>query len=425
MASPTPTGIAARGSQVFVADGVGGLAVIDASDPANPVERGRAAIGGQAKGVVVHEDHAFVAAGSSGVAVVNIANPADPTVVATIEMPGTALRVAYAEDHLFVAAWNDTRVYDVSNPAAPRFVAAVRIPRPYDYADPNRELPTMRTFGVTALGRDVFIGTWENPYSYRLYPERTAPNIRLPETAARVDFGAVPVGAQKTLELPVTNQGTAPLTLVDVWTEGAAFTVTPKQALLQPGETKNLTITYTAGGPEESGFLNIVSDDPLAPHRKPYLTGNQPGVSVGSPLPETVATMLDGSTWSSTDTLGSVLLLTYFATYCPVCANHLPDLQERFWLEYQERGMEMVSLNPRETVEQIGLVQDYVDHLRVTVPTGIESPNVTYSAIVSAFEGPNPFPVDVIVDKDGIVRYATHEYDPDAMIEVIEQLLAE
>lgn len=418
-------GIAARDTEVFVADGVGGLVTVDASDPAHPVELGRAVVGGQAKGVVVHGDYAYVAAGSAGVAVVDIANLADPQVVAQIDMPGTALRIAYSEGHIFVAAWNDTRVYDVSDPAAPELIAAVRIPRPYDYADPDRELPTMRTFGVAALGHDVFIGTWENPYSYRLFPERRAPSIRLPETAARVDFGAVTTGTSKTMAFPVTNEGTAPLTLVDVWAEGSAFSVTPSQARIAPGQTVDLMVTYAAGGPEEVGYLNIVSDDPSSPHRKPYLTGNQPGVSVGSPLPETVATMLDGTTWNSTDTTGSVLLLTYFATYCPVCANHLPDLQERFWQGYQGSGLEMVSLNPRESVEQIGLVQDYVDSLEVTLPAGIESPNVTYTAIVSAFEGPNPFPVDVIVDKQGIVRYATHEYDPDAMEEMIDLLLAE
>jgi hypothetical protein len=59
------------------------------------------------------------------------------------------------------------------------------------------------------------------------------------------------------------------------------------------------------------------------------------------------------------------------------------------------------------------------------VPTGVEEPASTYAAVTANFVGPNPFPVDVIVDKQGIVRYVTHEYDPEAMIEMIEKLLAE
>ncbi|KYF63158.1 redoxin domain-containing protein [Sorangium cellulosum] len=419
-------GIAARDNHVFVADGVDGLVTVDATDPTKPVELGRVATGGQAKGVVVDGDFAYVAAGSAGVAVVDISDLESPVVVGRAEMPGTPLRLAYSEGRLFVAAWNDVRVYDVSTPATPTFVAAVRIPREFEYDDPDRELPTMRTFGVAARGQDVFIGTWENPYSYRLEPERVAPNIRLPEAAARIDFGQVAVGGRKTVPLEVTNQGTAPLTLVDSWISGSAFSVAPRQARIQPGETIELALTYLASATDqEIGYLHVVSDDPAAPVRKAYLVGNAPGVTVGAPLPATVGTMLDGTTWTSEASSGSVLLLTYFATFCPVCANHLPDTEERFWRKYKDQGLQIVALNPRESVDQIGQVQAYGDNIKVTFPLGIEETASTYAAVTSNFPGPNPFPVDVIVGKDGIVRYASHEYDPDAMTAVIEQALAE
>lgn len=419
-------GVAARDKHVFVADGIGGFATVDATDPAKPVELGRVAIGGQARGVVVDGNFAYVAAGSAGVAVVDIADLASPKVVGRAEMPGTALRVAFSEGRIFVAAWNDVRVYDVTKPSAPTYVASVRIPRPFDYEDVDRELPTMRTFGVAARGQDVFIGAWENPYSYRLEPDRLAPNIRLPETAARLDFGKVAAGAAKTIQIPVTNQGTAPLTLVDNWISGEAFSVEPKQARIEPGETFSLEVTYVATAAEEEvGYLHIVSDDPAAPVRKAYLVGNAPGVTLGSPLPATTATLLDGTTWTSEASAGKVLLLSYFATFCPVCANHLPDVEERFWQSYRDKGLEIVALNPRETTDKIGDVQAYCENLVVSFPLGIEEPASTYAAVTTNFVGPNPFPVDVIVGKDGTVRYASHEYDPDAMTAVIEELLAE
>jgi peroxiredoxin len=325
-----------------------------------------------------------------------------------------------------VAAWNDVRVYDVTTPSDPRFIAAVRIPRAFDYDDPDRERPTMRTFGVAARGQDVFIGAWENPYSYRLEPDRLAPNIRLPETAARLDFGKVEVGASKTIQIPITNQGTAPLTLVDIWISNEAFGLKEKQARIEPGETFSLEVThYASSAEEEVGYLHIVSDDPAAPVRKAYLVGNAPGVTIGSPLPLTTATMLDGTTWTSEASAGKVLLLSYFATFCPVCANHLPDVEERFWQSYRDKGLEIVALNPRETTDKIGDVQAYCENIKVSFPLGIEDPASTYTAVTTNFVGPNPFPVDVIVGKDGTVRYASHEYDPDAMAAVIEQLLAE
>lgn len=41
------------------------------------------------------------------------------------------------------------------------------------------------------------------------------------------------------------------------------------------------------------------------------------------------------------------------------------------------------------------------------------------------FKGVNPFPVDVIVDKDGTIVYIAREYDPDAMDDILTRLLAE
>ncbi len=311
-------GVVARpGGTVFVADSLGGLVIVDASDPTSPVVVGQVATGGQARGVVVEGDIAYVAAGSAGVAVVDVSNVARPTVIGRATMPGSAIRVAYSEGRLFVAAWNDARVYDVSDPAEPRFVAAARVPQADDdIVDADRPDSTSRIFGIAARGEDVFLGSWWVLHSYRLYPERQAPNIRLPETFMLTDFGHVPAGVEKTLPFEVANQGTAPLTLVNNWVAGGAFTVEPRQLRLQPGETANLSLTFRSESAEkQTGYLQVLSDDPQAPLRTAYLVGNQEGLAVGDPMPETKGVLLDGSNWSSYDTAGSVMLLAYFATF--------------------------------------------------------------------------------------------------------------
>ncbi|HWM87516.1 MAG TPA: DUF1573 domain-containing protein [Kofleriaceae bacterium] len=302
---------------VFVADSLGGLVTVDATDPTSPVIVGQVATGGQARGVVVDGDIAYVAAGSGGVAVVDVADLARPVVIGRATMPGSAIRVAYSEGRLFVAAWNDARVYDVSVPASPRFVAAVRVPQPDDdIVDADRPDSTSRIFGIAARGKDVFLGSWWVLHSYRLYPERVAPNIRLPETFMLTDFGRVAAGGEETLPFEVVNQGTAPLTLVNNWVSGSAFTVEPRQLRLEPGESSNLSLTYKpSAGATETGYLQILSDDPQAPLRTAYLVGNQEGLGVGDPMPETRGVLLDGAPWSSSLTDGKVLLLAYFATF--------------------------------------------------------------------------------------------------------------
>lgn len=309
-------GVSARGNLVFVADGAGGLATIDVSDPAHPALLGQVVTGGQASGVVVHDDVAYVAAGSAGLVAVDVSDPSRPALIGTTSLPGSAIRVDYSDGHVFVAAWNDARVYDVSSPSQPRFVGAVRLTHDYNnVVDGDRPAPTSRILGIAARGNDVFIGNWHVLYSYRLYPERKAPNIRLPEASAMVDFGSVEPAESKTLPFSVTNQGTAPLTLLDNWVAGESYSVEPKQLRIPPGETSTLSLTYTAGGEQESGYLQILSDDPQAPLRRAYLVGNQSGLRVGMPLPETRAVLLDGTPWSSQQTQGEVVLLAYFATF--------------------------------------------------------------------------------------------------------------
>lgn len=84
----------------------------------------------------------------------------------------------------------------------------------------------------------------------------------------------------------------------------------------------------------------------------------------------------------------------------------------------------VVALDAHDTTEQIGQVQQFIDNLGVTYDVGIETSG-TYTSLVQNFAGLNPFPVDVLIGKDGRIRYITREYDPYAMTEIIEQLLAE
>lgn len=102
----------------------------------------------------------------------------------------------------------------------------------------------------------------------------------------------------------------------------------------------------------------------------------------------------------------------------------MPDIEQRFWQKYREQGLVVVALNAHDDLEKIGEVQQFCDKLGVTYDIGLEETE-TYMSLTQNFEGLNPFPVDVIVGKDGKIAYITREYDPDAMSEIIEQLLAE
>lgn len=315
------------GDVAYVADGTGGLATVDVADPMAPSFIGRVPFGGVAEDIVVADNTAYVAAGSAGMVIVDVADPAAPAVLSEVPTDGSAVGVAYSDGRAYVAAWNDTRVYDVTDPAEPSMITSLRLTVEQDYescsGDPEmcvpdaaRPDPTARTLAVAAHGETMFVGNWWVPYSFQLFPERTAPHLVMPEDAALIDFGPTDVDASNTHELVIGNDGNEPLTLYDNWVDNEAFSVSPTQVRIEPGESATLTLTYTATTDTmETGVLHVRSDDPLQPIRKAYLVGNQPGLGVGQPMPEVLVTRFDGSSYSTAPLTGSVMLLAYFATF--------------------------------------------------------------------------------------------------------------
>jgi peroxiredoxin len=429
-------GVVARDTTVFVADAADGLVIVDAATPSAPKIVGKVATGGVARGVVVDGATAYVAAGSA-VVVVDVANLAQPKVIGQVEMGDrTALRVDYAAKKLFVAAWNDARVYDVTAPAAPKLIGAVRLAGPVAGQPDEAPYSTWRTAGVAAVDDVMFVGNWHLIHSFRVHADRLAPNLDLPENTNPFDLGPVVVGSSKTAQIQVGNQGTAPLTLVNNWTEGTAFTVEPRQVAIPAGGKALLSVTYTPTvATAESSYLHLLSDDPAQPSRVAYLTGNRPGLGVGVALPETTVTLVDGTTqWSSTSAAnkGSVTLIAYFATFCPSCTMELPDMNQRFWAKYQAKGLKVIAIDPggkggiqgMPSTDPLTGVAQFVANLGLSMPVGLED-TTNYVGFAANFKGPNPFPIDIVVGKDGKIAYVAREYDPGALTTVIESLLAQ
>ena len=92
-----------------------------------------------------------------------------------------------------------------------------------------------------------------------------------------------------------------------------------------------------------------------------------------------------------------------------------------------------VALNPgglggvrgNESTDDLPGVQAYAEGLDLeALPIGLET-TAHYRSWTANYTGANPFPIDIIVDKKGIVRYVAREYDAPAMHAVVQKLLAE
>lgn len=330
--------IQVAGTTAYVGDGLGGVLALDVSDPLDPSFLGRAVFDGQSKHIALNDDAsvAFVAAESGGLVAVDIADPTNMTVLDTVTGAFAAIALDFDADKVYLAAWNDTRIYDVSDPTDIQFQAAWRetVQKNYSPADEGvRPDITDRVLGIAGLGDYVFSGTWWVPHNYRVHPGVLAPYIVLPEEINYIALpGQLAVGETSSTTIEVRNDGTADLTVYNVWTDNPSFTLTPGQLRVPPGGVGELTVNFTAAlgyvsdddtadtatppSAEETALVYLYSDDPNQPVRTGWLVGNSDGAGVGDPLPETTMTLLDGTEWSYTnDAFGSVTLLAYFATF--------------------------------------------------------------------------------------------------------------
>ncbi len=96
------------------------------------------------------------------------------------------------------------------------------------------------------------------------------------------------------------------------------------------------------------------------------------------------------------DYRGKVVLLNFWATWCPPCRAEMPDLV-KLQREYARQGLQVVGVTyPPETV---GRVRRFARRLGVNYPVALGT-----RATKSLFANTDTLPITVIIDRDGNIR---------------------
>jgi hypothetical protein len=106
----------------------------------------------------------------------------------------------------------------------------------------------------------------------------------------------------------------------------------------------------------------------------------------------------------------------------------LPDIQQQFVDVYGPQGLQAIAIDPdSDDYLDPGAVAAFVANQGVNFQVAVQETAITptYSTIEGIYDGANPYPVDILIDKQGIIRYVSREYDPVAIDDMIQTLLAE
>ena len=141
-------------------------------------------------------------------------------------------------------------------------------------------------------------------------------------------------------------------------------------------------------------------------------------VKVGMPAPDFTVTMFDGRRQTLSSLRGKVVLLNFWATWCPPCREELArvpkEIIERF------RGEEFVFL-PISRGETREAVAAFREQMGYTFAMGLDPERAIYDLYAS-----NYIPRNFLINREGEVVLASVGYEPeefDALVAQIENEL--
>ena len=142
-------------------------------------------------------------------------------------------------------------------------------------------------------------------------------------------------------------------------------------------------------------------------------------VKVGDPAPDFTVALFDGSQLKLSELRGKVVLLNFWATWCPPCRQELTRVQKDLIDRFAGRDFLFLPVSRGEKRSDVAAFREKTEY---DFPMGLDSTRTIYDRYATNF-----IPRDFLIDRDGTVVAATIGYSPeefDKLIATIERTLS-
>lgn len=127
------------------------------------------------------------------------------------------------------------------------------------------------------------------------------------------------------------------------------------------------------------------------------LAGSSLLLAMEETAPDFALEDLEGNSVSLSSYKGKVLILNFWATWCPPCREEIPDFIKAYE-EYKSEGLEILGVSvDRITQKKLG---DWVAKARINYPIVIATPKM-----VMDYEPGDYIPATIVIDREGLIRY--------------------
>ncbi len=142
-------------------------------------------------------------------------------------------------------------------------------------------------------------------------------------------------------------------------------------------------------------------------------------VKAGDPAPDFTVGMFDGSQVSLADLRGKVVLLNFWATWCPPCREELTHVQTQIIDRFAGRPFVFLPVSRGESRADVAAFREKTGY---AFPMGLDSTRTVYDRYAS-----NYIPRNFLIDADGRIVTATTGFEQaefEELIRTIEATLA-
>jgi len=132
------------------------------------------------------------------------------------------------------------------------------------------------------------------------------------------------------------------------------------------------------------------------------------------PAPDFVLKDLQGKDLKLADYKGKVLVLNFWATWCPPCRAEIPDFVEAYAAN-KNKGLEILGVSvDRMTADRL---LPFVSKAKINYPIVLAD-----AKIVQDYEPGDYIPATIIIDKKGIVRHRhVGQIDKETLVRLFNQ----
>jgi peroxiredoxin len=138
---------------------------------------------------------------------------------------------------------------------------------------------------------------------------------------------------------------------------------------------------------------------------------------LGDRAPLFTCTTIDGKTIDMSRMSGKVVMINFFATWCPGCNLELPELEKAIWKKYKHNpGFVLIVIGREHTEKEL---IDFAAAKNLSLPFAPDPKRDIYNLYASRY-----IPRNIVIDKDGKIIYQNSGFTA-RELEEMEKLIAD